>query len=129
MHGKWWQNKKIAEELNLSESERLILDEKYTESRRNLIDLKSEIEKERFELDLLLDMQDMNKAKVMERYDSLEKARASLAKERFKLLMEVRGTLGVERYQELKAMHRNREKKNNRKYYKDKSSYRDKDRD
>jgi len=124
MHGKWWQNKKIAEELNLSDSEKQILDKKYTESRRNLIDLKSAVEKERFELGLLLDTQDMDKAKVIERYDSLEKARTSLAKERFGLLMEVRETLGVERYQELKAMHRNREKKDIKRHYKDRS-YRD----
>ena len=34
MHGKWWNNSSMAEELKLTDSERKILDEKYTESRR-----------------------------------------------------------------------------------------------
>jgi hypothetical protein len=108
MHGKWWNNSSMAEELKLTDSERKILDEKYTESRRRMIDLKSEVEKERLELDIILDQQDANKDRISERYDSLEKARAKLSKERFGLLIEVREIIGTERFQELKAMHRSR---------------------
>jgi hypothetical protein len=108
MHGKWWNNSSMAEELKLTDSERKILDEKYTESRRRMIDLKTEVEKERLELDIILDQQDANKDRISERYDSLEKARAKLSKERFGLLIEVREIIGTERFQELKAMHRSR---------------------
>jgi hypothetical protein len=108
MHGKWWNNSSMAEELKLTDSERKVLDEKYTESRRRMIDLKTEVEKERLELDIILDQQDANKDRISERYDSLEKARAKLSKERFGLLIEVREIIGVERFQELKAMHRSR---------------------
>ena len=108
MHGKWWNNSSMAEELKLTDSERKILDEKYTESRRRMIDLKTEVEKERLELDIILDQQDANKDRISERYDSLEKARSKLSKERFGLLIEVREIIGTERFQELKAMHRSR---------------------
>ena len=110
MHGKWWHNKTMTEQLELSDSERKLLDEKYIESRRRMLDLKSEVEKERFELDILLGRQDVNKEQISERYDSLEKARAKLSKERFGLLIEIRDIIGVERFQELKSLHRERKR-------------------
>ena len=108
MHGKWWQNKAMTEQLELTDSERKLLDDKYTESRRKLIDLKTEVERERLELDILLEGKEVSREQIVERYDSLEKARAKLSKERFGLLMEVRDIIGVERFQELKFLHRDR---------------------
>ena len=117
MHGKWWQNKVMAEQLELTDSERKILDEKYTESRRKLIDLKSEVEKERLELEILLDSKEVNRAQIFERYNSLEEARAKLSKERFSLLIEVRDIIGIERFQELKLMHRERDRERTKKSF------------
>lgn len=117
MHGKWWQNKVMAEQLELTDSERKILDEKYTESRRKLIYLKSEVEKERLELDILLDSKEVNRAQIFARYDSLEEARAKLSKERFSLLIEVRDIIGIERFQELKLMHRDKDRERTKKRF------------
>jgi len=129
MHGKWWNDKSVIEELALTDSERNVLNEKYSESRRKMIDLKSEIEKQRFELDLLLDDEDMDRKKIMARFESLEKARAELSKERFEMLMEVRGTIGAQRFQDLKSMHRARDRKEVKRFLKDRSRYKDWDRD
>jgi hypothetical protein len=132
MHGKWWRDKSIIRELELTDSEEKILEEKYVESRRKMIDLKNEIEKLRFELDLLLGAKDVNKQEIMERYNSLEQARANLSKVRFQMLMDVRETIGVERFQDLKFMHRDRDRRNRDRYEKkrsrrDKYSTRDRD--
>ena len=116
MHGKWWRDKSIIRELELTDSEEKILEEKYVESRRKMIDLKNEIEKLRFELDLLLGAKDVNKQEIMERYNSLEQARANLSKVRFEMLMDVRETIGVERFQDLKFMHRDRDRRNRDRY-------------
>ena len=124
MHGKWWNSTPMAEELKLTDSERKTLDEKYTESRRRMIDLKSEVEKERLELDIVLDQQDANKDRISERYDSLEKARAKLSKERFGLLIEVREVIGIERFRELKAMHRSKTRNKMDRHSKDRPSSR-----
>ena len=48
--GKWWHNPRVSEQLNLSEEEKSKLDEIFVESRRKLIDLKSSVEREQFEL-------------------------------------------------------------------------------
>ena len=132
MHGKWWRDKSIIQELELTDSEEKILEEKYVESRRKMIDLKSQIEKQRFELDLLLGAKDVNKQEIMEQYNSLEQTRANLSKVRFEMLMDVRETIGVERFQDLKFMHRDRDRRNRDRYERkrsrrDKYSTRDRD--
>jgi hypothetical protein len=116
MHGKWWHDESIGQELALTDSEKKELDGKYTESRRKMIDLKYEIERQRFELDLLLGTDDAEKQQILERFDSLEQARNKLSKTRFEMFMEVRETIGSERFQKLKAMHRDRGRKDAARY-------------
>ena len=129
MHGKWWNDKSIVQELDLKDSEKKEIDEKYTESRRKMIDLKYEVEKQRFELGLLLGTQDADKQRILERFDNLEQARNKLSKARFEMLLEVRETIGAERFQELKAVHRDRGRKNAKRYPQDRSYYREGGRD
>jgi hypothetical protein len=127
MHGKWWHNKSIVHGLELTDSEKKDLDEKYIDGRRKMIDLKSEIEKQRFELDLLLGSRDADKQKIMERFGGLEQARAKLSRTRFNMIMEVREIIGAERFQELKSMHRDRDRKDSKRFSKDGSHYRARD--
>ena len=133
MYGKWWHDRALIKELGLTKSERQTLDDKYTESRRKMIDLKNEMEKQRFELDLLLGAQDADKQKIMGRYDSLEQSRAKLSRARFEMLMDVRDTLGAERFEELKAMQRYRDRRDAKRFLKKRYSQgnraRDRDRD
>lgn len=124
MPGKWWYDKTIIRELQLTENEKKELDNKYIENRRKMIDLKSQIEKNRFELDLLLSTKDMDKEKVMEYYENLEQARGELSRQRFEMLIGVRETIGAERFQELKSMHRTRGRNDNKRSSQEKSSYR-----
>ncbi len=126
MHGKWWNNRSVAEEMELSDSERKILDQKYTESRRKMIDLKSKLDKERLELDIALDREDADREQINKRYEKLEEARSELSKERFRLLTEVREIVGVERFQTLKSMHRNKRNRMDNDY-KGRSSHRGRD--
>ena len=115
MDGKWWQSKRVAESLEITDAEKRQLNETYTASRRELITLKSNVEKERFELDNFLDRGDSKKETVLDQYNRLEAARSELSKERFNLLLDVREIIGIERYQQLKVMYRmNRDKRKKR---------------
>ena len=129
MHGKWWSDRSIVNELELTPEEKKELDEKYIESRRKMIDLKSEIEKQRFELDLLLSTSDADKQAIMARFASLEQARANLSKARFEMLMQIRDTIGAERYQDLKFLYRDRDGKYPGRYSRNRSHSRDMGRD
>jgi len=101
--GKWWHRPAMASKLNLSEAEKSKLDEKYIESRRNLIKLKNVVESEGFELEVLLENEPLDEAKTLEQHKRMEKARSDLANERFRFVLEVRKIIGLERFQELKA--------------------------
>jgi Spy/CpxP family protein refolding chaperone len=127
LHGKWWHDKSIVDELELTDSEKQDLDEKYIDGRRKMIDLKSEIEKQRFELDLLLGTRGIDKQKIMERFESLEQARSELSRTRFEMIMGVREIIGAERFQELKSMHRDRDRKDAKRFSKDRSYYKERD--
>jgi len=103
-YDKWWRIPRVAERLDLKDAEKKELDELFVESRRALIDLKSDLERERFELDNLVGQETLDEDAVMEQFKKLEKARANLAAERFRFLLQVRKVLDFERYQNLKML-------------------------
>ena len=69
--GKWWHNPKVSKQLNLNEAEKSRLDQEFVDSRRTLIELKSSVERERFELENLLEKEALNEAAVMEQFPTL----------------------------------------------------------
>jgi Spy/CpxP family protein refolding chaperone len=109
--GRWWRLPRVAKHLDLSSEEKERLDDLFVHSRRKLIDLKSAVERERFDLENLLEKEQLDEKAVMEQFKRLEKARSDLANERFRTLLEMRKTLGFERYQQLKALFRELKKR------------------
>jgi Spy/CpxP family protein refolding chaperone len=101
--GKWWQNPKLSSVIKVSEEEKQKLDELYIESRRNFIKLKSAVQLERFELEVLMEKDPLDEATVLEQYRKMDNARDSLGTERFRFLLEVRKLLGAERFKALKS--------------------------
>ena len=111
-YDKWWRIPRVAERLDLKDAEKKELDQLFVKSRRNLIDLKSTLEKERFELDNLMGQETLDEDGVMSQFKKLGKARDNLSAERFRFLLQVRKTLGSDRYQNLKMLFKEfREKK------------------
>jgi Spy/CpxP family protein refolding chaperone len=103
--GKWWYNPRVSQQLNLNETEKSKLDKEFVDSRRRLIELKSSVEREQFELENLLESEALDEAAVMEQFKKLEKARASLSSERFNFLIQVRKILGLDRFQRIKMFY------------------------
>ena len=103
--GKWWRDQRMSKQLNLNKAEKSKLDQAFVNSRRKLIELKSIVEKERFELENILENETLNEHAVTEQFKKLDKARASLAGERFSFLIQVRKILGNERFQRIKMFY------------------------
>lgn len=110
-HGKWWYSRHSSEKLNLNDEEKSKLDNKFFESRLKLVDLKSAVEKERIQLDKLMESETLNEKAVIEKFKKLEAARANLSAERFGFVLEVRKILGFERFQQLNTTFRHFKKK------------------
>lgn len=97
-HGKWWRLPAIQEELKVTPDEQKNLDKLYTESRRNMIDLKASIEKEKLDLAQIMDSENFDKNACLKKFQSLQAAKAKLAAERFSFIIEIRELFGQERY-------------------------------
>ena len=101
--GKWWYSPQIQKNLNLTKNEVGQLDKLFADSRRKLIRLKSDVEREQFELDQLLSKNKVDDADVKKQFQKLEQARKNLANERLDFVIGVRNILGADRFQELKS--------------------------
>ena len=104
--GKWWYNKKVVQNLNLTQKEVRKLDQLYAKSHRKLINLKNAVEREQFELDELLGAKTVDDAKVRKQFKQLESARTDLADERLGFVIGVREIIGAERFQQLKTSYK-----------------------
>ena len=104
--GKWWYNQKIVQNLNLTQSEIHQLDQLYVDSHRRLIELKSAVEREQFELDNLLNKKTVDDAQVRKQFKRLESARSDLADERLRFVIGVREIIGPDRFQQLKTSYK-----------------------
>lgn len=104
--GKWWYNKKVVQNLNLTQKEVGQLDRLYEDSHRRLIDLKSAVKREQFELDTLLGKEPVDDTKVRKQFKRLEKARTDLADERLGFIIRVREIIGADRFQQLKTSYK-----------------------
>ena len=105
--GKWWRMASVVKKLNLSDDEVQQLEKAFRESNLKLIQLKSRLEIEQFELENLMDSKSLNDDAINKQYEKLEKARADLGMERFRFLLKVRKIVGNERFQELVAVKKN----------------------
>jgi len=114
-YGKWWRIPRVEKQLELTDEDKAKLEEKFVESRRKLIDLKSNVEREQFELDNLLDGESLDEGAVMDQFRKLEQARGDLSAERFSFLLEVRRVLGFERFHKIKTLYELRQQRKARK--------------
>jgi Spy/CpxP family protein refolding chaperone len=105
-HWRWWQNPEIVQKLNLSPDDIQKVDDAYIASRRLMLEQKGRVEAEQFQLEELLSQPKMNDAAIREQHRKLEKARSSLAAERFDFLLESRKIIGYERFQKLTDIQR-----------------------
>lgn len=99
--GRWWRNSKTAKELKLSKEEIKKLDNAYNASRRRMIQKKSRVESEQFELKDMVERRKFNESAVKSQHKKLEKARSDLASEQFGFVIESRKIIGRDRFNRL----------------------------
>jgi len=107
-HGKWWRMPEVTRKLELTSEEQQKLDDLFVQSRRRMIDLKSNVQKEGLELEVILDQQNFDESACIDRFKKFQDARTNLTREQFRFLVKVRKLLGLDRYRQLKTEFRDR---------------------
>jgi len=107
-HGKWWQMPEVATKIGLTSEEQQKLNDLFVQSRRQMIDLKSNVQKEGLELEVILDQQNFDESACIDRFKKFQDARTNLTREQFRFLVKVRKLLGLDRYRQLKTEFRDR---------------------
>ncbi|MDR3630639.1 MAG: periplasmic heavy metal sensor [Desulfocapsaceae bacterium] len=102
--GKWWHMPAVTKKLALTDDQLKQLDEQFVQNRLKLIELKGALEKERFELQNLLEKDNLDESAAYEQFSRVQAARSKLDTERFSFLLEVRRILGLERFQRLETI-------------------------
>ena len=97
----WWRRPHIAELIKLTDDEKKQLEAKFVESQRKRLNMKAAVEKEKFELDVLLDKNAPEKD-VMSQYAKMADARAKLGEEMFRFILDTRTIIGAERFTQIK---------------------------
>ncbi len=100
-HGKWWRLPAIQKSLNVTPDEQKQLDQLYKDSRKKMIDLKATVEKEKLDLEVIMDSEVFNKATCLKQFQALADAKTKLSSERFSFITEIRALFGQERYLKL----------------------------
>ena len=118
--GKWWKNPRIAERIQLSETQVNSLEKIFRRTRPVLIDLRADLEKKRLELQSTMDEKNVDSAEASRRIDDVERARTALAKARAMMFVEFRGVLTPEQWDRLRALARDfRERRQERLFERD----------
>jgi len=105
--GRWWHIPYFAEQLNISERQKEDFDRLFDFSRKRLTELKKQMEEERSELLRAIDQEHLNESSALTMMKKLENTRSLMAATRFSYSLEVRKLLGYERFQRLRALHKN----------------------
>ena len=102
--GKWWRLPRVAEELQLNESEKIRLDDLQLEFRRKRIQLKSRREQTRLLIDSYFDRPVLDEAAIKSQFAKLSQAQAEISLAQSNFLLGIRKLLGLERFARLRRL-------------------------
>ena len=104
--GKWWDNERLAERLELTEAQREEIRAQVYEHARRMIDLNAGVKRAELELANLVANSDFESAAARAAFAGLQDARRALESERFEMLLAVRGVLSDQQWQEIQNIRR-----------------------
>lgn len=107
IHGRWWNNPKIVEQLKLTDDQRKGFDGILLEHREKLIDLRANVEKAELEMEPLMGADQPNEARILSQIDKVAQARAELEKANARFLLAIRNKLTPDQWKQVQAFRAN----------------------
>jgi Spy/CpxP family protein refolding chaperone len=105
---RWWNAPQYMKALKLTDVEIQQLNQAYEASSLDMIELKGQVEAARLKLQFMMEKEDLDESAMEAQYNRLEEARAALGKERFAFYVQVRKTIGPQRFSQLMEIFKER---------------------
>ena len=109
--GRWWYNQKLIQRLKLTQDQIEQIDSAFRSSRLKMIQLKSRVETQQFQLETLVEKKNICEAEILKQYEKLESARSELGTERFRFFLWVRKIVGHEKFMKLLQLKKARDRR------------------
>jgi Spy/CpxP family protein refolding chaperone len=102
--GKWWANKRLIADLDLSPDQQTKIDTVWNQVRKNLIDQRAELEKRQLDLGDLLGKESIDEATALKAFDRVQEARLALERATFLMRLQIKNLLSMEQQQKLEVI-------------------------
>lgn len=104
--GKWWENDRLAERIDLAVEQKDAIRTLVYEHAHRMIDLNANVKRSELELANLVASADFEDSAARKAFNGLVEARATLEKERFEMLLAVRGVLTADQWMQIQEIRR-----------------------
>ncbi|WP_260703754.1 Spy/CpxP family protein refolding chaperone [Edaphobacter flagellatus] len=101
--GMWWKNPDLVQKLSITADQQKRMDDIFQQTRTQLIDLKSNVERQESLLEPMLAANPPDTNKVLAQIDQVASARAELEKAHARMLLSIRGVLSADQWAKLQA--------------------------
>src|SRR5262245_54815619 len=102
--GTWWKDRRIVEELRLTQDQQGKIEAIWMEHRRRLIDEKAELDKRQLDLSDVLSKEQVDEAAAMKAFEQVQTARAALERTTFGMRIRTKNVLSLEQQQKLEEI-------------------------
>lgn len=103
-HGRWWNEPRMIQKLNLTEDQRKAMDSILDQHKPELIDLRAKVEKAEVEMEPLMRADKPDEGSILAQIDKIADARKELEKSNARFLLALRSKLTVDQWKQLEAM-------------------------
>ena len=102
--GKWWKNRQIISQLNLSRPQQDRIEDLWTQNRRILIDKKAELDKRALDLSEILSREVAEEAAALRAYEGVQAAKTEVEREVFLMRIRIKNLLSQQQQRRLEEV-------------------------
>jgi Spy/CpxP family protein refolding chaperone len=102
--GKWWKNRQIITQLNLTRPQQDRIEDLWTQNRRILIDKKAELDKCTLDLSEILSLEVAEETAALKAYERVQAARAEVEREVFLMRIRIKNLLSQQQQRRLEEV-------------------------
>lgn len=104
--GRWWENERLIERIDLTGDQRQRINDLVYEHAHRMIDLNAQVKRAELDLARLVGQPEFAPEPVRAAFAEFQRARQALERERFEMLLSVRGVLSSEQWLEIQDIRR-----------------------